>query len=148
VKDKFLIIEDEPADATLLKRALSGAAPDVDIQVLQDGDEALSHLLPSGDDARGPAENRPTCILLDLKLRKLDGHAVLKALKEDHRTRRIPVVILTSSSDPTDVKLAYDLGANSYLIKPVRFQDLGQMSERLIDYWTRTNHFPRDGHAF
>lgn len=108
---KILIVEDEAADAILLKRAFSKLSPDLQIDVAEDGGDALDVLI-----ARNQTEvsdiSFPTFVLLDLKLRRLDGHEVLKRLKENDQTKSLPIIVFTSSSDPNDVRKAYELGAN------------------------------------
>jgi two-component system response regulator len=166
--DRILIVEDEAADAILLKRALFRIDPLLRIEVAEDGEDALARLLPDGDAAGDPGGDdggdtggdaggewdiktgqaaQPACVLLDLKLRKLDGHAVLRAIKAEAVTRSIPVIVLTSSSDPTDIDLAYQLGANSYIVKPVRAADLNIVAGRIYDYWLHTNQFPGIRHV-
>lgn len=89
----------------------------------------------------------PSCIILDLKLRTVDGFSVLTEVKQDDQTKRIPVVVLTSSSDQNDVRHAYDLGANSYIVKPVEFSDLSHIAEKIVSYWGGTNFMYRSSHA-
>lgn len=136
---KIMIVEDEAADAALLRRALTQVRPGVAVDVASDGDEALDVLLPENPEGALRA-GYPRCVLLDLKLRRMDGVAVLRALKNDARARNIPVIVFTSSSDPTDVKTAYDLGANSYVVKPVHSSDLSEIAEMICAYWLETNH--------
>jgi len=135
----ILIVEDEEADAFLLARAIHKASPDCHVRVVNDGRDALDLLLP---EAPGTTERRDPCqiILLDLKLHTVDGHTVIEKLKRNPATRSIPIVVLTSSSDPTDVKTAYALGANSYIVKPVSTTGLNHVAETICAYWLETNH--------
>ena len=142
---KVLIVEDEPADAALLKRAFTKIDPGLHIDLVSDGQDALDLF----EDAENPGDIResyPACILLDLKLRKLDGWAVLSRIKGSPEHKPLPIVVLTSSSDPKDVARAYELGANSYLVKPVKASDLKVTAGVIHDYWLMKNHTcgPRD----
>lgn len=140
VRSDLLIVEDEPADALLLQRAFARIDPSLTIQSVSDGTEAVE-AIGLVVEAMAPLERYPRCILLDLKLRALDGLDVLRVIKSQERTRPIPVIILTSSSDPEDVRRAYLLGANSYLIKPVRAADLKIMAAAIHTYWLSVNHY-------
>lgn len=135
---RILIVEDELADAALLQRALGKTTSNVDVDVVEDGNDALAFLLPDGPDAPAIA-SKPDVIVLDLKLRRMDGQEVLRKLKGNARTQRIPVVIFSSSSDPVDIQRAYDLGANSYVVKPVRSSDLNSVAKSLCEYWCGFN---------
>ena len=136
---RILIVEDEPADSMLLKRVLYRIRPDVEVDIASDGDEALSVLLPANGLNPMPADF-PRYVLLDLKLRRMDGLIVLEALKADAHARKIPVIVFTSSSDPSDVRTAYDLGANSYLVKPLDSAGLTGIAGMICTYWLETNH--------
>ena len=142
----FLVVEDETADALLLRRALERKADNVAVEIVDDGNKALSHLRSAKAGQTGSV-SMPTCIILDLKLRTVDGFSVLSKVKQDDETRRIPVVVLTSSSDQNDVRHAYDLGANSYIVKPVEFSDLSHIAEKIVSYWGGTNFMYRQSHA-
>ena len=114
---RILLIEDNPMDVKLTRRALAKAGVQAQLEVVEDGEQALHRLL-------GPPEAqaaRPDLILLDLKLPKIDGHQVLEQLRAHARTRRLPVIVLTSSAEEGDLARSYDLGANSYVRKPVEF---------------------------
>jgi len=142
----FLVVEDESADALLLRRALERKADNVAVEIVDDGNKALSHLRSAKTGQAGSVP-MPSCIILDLKLRTVDGFSVLTEVKQDDQTRRIPVVVLTSSSDQNDVRHAYDLGANSYIVKPVEFSDLSHIAEKIVSYWGGTNFMYRSSHA-
>lgn len=142
----FLVVEDEVADALLLRRALERKSGNVAVDIVSDGSEALSRLRLSEFEA-DRNDPLPSCIILDLKLRTVDGFAVLSEVKSNATTKRIPVIVLTSSSDQNDVRHAYDLGANSYIVKPVEFADLSMIAERIVSYWGGTNFGYAQSHA-
>ena len=129
----ILLVEDNPRDAELTLRAFRKHNLANNILVAHDGVEALEII-----NSRTGAE-RPRVILLDLKLPKLDGLEVLRKLKSDERTRAIPVVIVTSSNQDPDIKTAYDLGANSYVVKPVDFESFMKTMSELGFYWLMVN---------
>jgi len=129
----ILLVEDNPRDAELTLRAFAKSNLANNILVAHDGVEALEIVY-----GRTGAE-RPRVILLDLKLPKLDGLEVLRQLKSDERTRAIPVVIVTSSNQDPDIKTAYDLGANSYVVKPVDFEAFMKIMSQLGFYWLMVN---------
>lgn len=136
---EILLVEDAPEDLELTVRALKKAQVTNPIQVARDGAEALDFVF-----CRGPFEGRrigdaPKVILLDLKLPKVDGLEVLEALKGDPRTQPIPVVALTSSKEEGDLVKSYDLGVNSYIVKPVRFEDFVAAMELVGRYWLQLN---------
>jgi two-component system response regulator len=136
IKDKtILLVEDNPADEALTLRALRKANIANEVVVARDGVEAVNRLF-SGEGAL------PELILLDLKLPKLDGHDVLKRIREDERTRLLPVVILTTSVEDEDRMEGYRLGANSYIRKPVDFNEFSQAVVQLGLYWLVLNEAP------
>ncbi|HHH35878.1 MAG TPA: response regulator [Gammaproteobacteria bacterium] len=135
----ILLVEDNPDDEALTLRALKRNHIANEVVVTRDGAEALDYLFGEGKFAgRDPAQ-RPEVILLDLKLPKMDGLEVLKRLRADNRTRRIPVVILTTSSEEQDIAASYDLGANSYIRKPVDFRQFTEAVRQLGLYWLLFN---------
>jgi len=139
----ILLVEDDPNDILLIQRAFRKATLTTVLRVVKDGDEAIAYL--SGE---GPYRNRrryplPVLILLDLKLPRRSGFEVLQWLKARSGLRRIPVVVLTSSRDSPDVNRAYDLGANSYLVKPVKAAELEEMVRTMSLYWLIFNHPPQ-----
>jgi CheY-like chemotaxis protein len=135
---EILLVEDNPNDVTLTLHAFKTANLANTIHVARDGVEALDFLFGSGDDEQAP--KRPRVVLLDLKLPKIDGHEVLKRIKGDPRTCGIPVVVLTSSSEERDVMRTYDVGANSYIVKPVDFEQFTESVRDIGKYWLVINH--------
>lgn len=133
---EVLLVEDNPSDAELTIRALRAAGVSIPIAVASDGPEALAYLL---DSANRPL---PCVVLLDLKLPKLDGLDVLARLRENKRTCRLPIVVLSSSAELPDIRAAYDVGANSYIVKPVDFEELMQVIGKVGLFWTHINRVP------
>ena len=143
MEDKLiLLVEDNPDDVALTLRALKKNNISNKIVVASDGVEALDYLSGTGAYA-GHDIVQPELILLDLKLPKLDGFEVLKKLRADPRTRFLPVVILTSSKEQQDIVDGYGLGANSYIRKPVDFQQFVEAVRQLGMYWLVLNEKPR-----
>jgi len=135
----ILLVEDQPDDEKLTIRALRKSNLANPIAVARDGVEALDFLFARGDFADRADKPVPTLIILDLKLPKLDGLAVLRALRADRRTRLIPVVVMTSSKEESDVVASYELGANSYIRKPVDFGEFLKAANMLGVYWLLLN---------
>lgn len=139
----ILLVEDQPHDAELVLRALQGLGLDRNVRRVRNGAAALDLLLgPTANGTRPEApalDEPPKLILLDLKLPKVSGIEVLKALKSTPGTRDIPVVILTSSREVCDIEDAYALGANSYVVKPVDFVEFRETVQRIGTYWLQTN---------
>ena len=140
---EILLVEDNPHDARLTERALKKHNLANRLVWVKDGAEALEFLFGSSGDPAGPLNNQPPrVILLDLKLPKVDGHEVLRRLKEDARTRLIPVVVLTSSREEEDIVRSYHLGVNSYIVKPVDFDNFAEAVQHLGLYWLLLNQPP------
>jgi two-component system, response regulator len=138
----ILLVDDSPDDVELTIRAFQRNGIANDVTVASDGEEALDYLFASGKfKGRQPADN-PTLVLLDLKLPKLMGLDVLKQIRADERTRRLPVVILTSSNEDADIIQSYDLGANSFVRKPVDFAQFVEAARQLGLYWLVLNEDP------
>ncbi len=130
----ILLVEDNPMDVDLTKKAFTRRNLNNPIDVARDGEEALAWIL------RWEAgERKPSIILLDLKLPRVDGLEVLRQLKAHPTFRTIPVVILTTSAEDRDIQTAYQLGANSYIIKPVDFAKFMEVAEQIDSYWTVLN---------
>ena len=140
---EILLVEDNPEDRELALRALRKANLANHIEVARDGAEALEFIFCEGPHAARKIEDTPKVILLDLKLPKVDGLEVLKRVKGDPRTRAIPVVVLTSSKEQNDVVESYDLGANSYIVKPVNFERFVEAVQQLGMYWLLLNQPPK-----
>jgi two-component system response regulator len=143
VKERaILLVEDNPDDELLMRRALAKNDVAGEVVVAHDGVEALEYLFSSGSYAGRPADAMPRLILLDLKLPRLNGFEVLQRVRADERTRLLPVVILTSSRERRDVLEGYGLGANSYVRKPVDFEQFLKVVEQLKLYWLGINESP------
>ena len=143
MRDKIiLLVEDNPDDELLTLRALRKNNVLNEVVVARDGVEALDYLFGTGEYAARDTAVKPQLILLDLKLPKIDGLEVLKRLRADERTRLLPVVILTSSREQQDMLDGYGLGANSYVRKPVNFEQFVQAIEQLKLYWLILNEAP------
>lgn len=138
----ILLIEDNPSDVDLTRRALEKARVANELVVAEDGEEALAYLWGTGPHAGPDTAQLPALTLLDLKLPRIPGLEVLRRLRADPRTRRMPVVILTSSKEEEDVAAGYDLGVNSYIRKPVDFKQFAQCIEQLGLYWLVLNELP------
>jgi CheY-like chemotaxis protein len=136
---EILVVEDNPDDLEMSLHALRKAKIANRIQVARDGQEALDFIFCEGEFADRKMENALKVILLDLKLPKVDGLEVLKRLKSDPRTKKIPVVILTSSKEQNDVIESYDLGTNSYIVKPVSLDQFVAAVQNLGMYWLLLN---------
>jgi len=140
---EILIVEDNEQDLELAQRALRKAKLTNHIHVARDGQEALEFLFCEGPHSERKIEHGPKVILLDLKLPKVDGLEVLRRIKNDPRTDSIPVVVLTSSKEQSDVIESYHLGVNSYIVKPVNFEQFSDAVQKLGMYWLLLNHPPQ-----
>ena len=138
----ILLVEDNPDDEALTLRALKQSKLANEIAITRDGNEALEFLFATGQYQGRDASHTPAVILLDLKLPKLSGLEVLQRLRSDPRTRLIPVVVLTSSSEDEDMMRSYELGANSYVRKPVVFGRFADAVSQLGLYWMLFNQPP------
>ena len=138
---EILLVEDTPLDAELTLRALKKGGLANKLLWLKDGEQALDYLF-----RRGSYVDRedvlPRLVLLDLKMPRVDGIEVLKGIKQDERTRRIPVVVMTSSQEEKDVAQSYDMGANSYVVKPVDFSAFADRARQAGFYWLAINRSP------
>jgi two-component system, response regulator len=136
---EILLVEDNLNDAELAIRALMMNHPDRIIVHVQDGEEALNYFFPKTPHSMEVNDRLPSLVLLDLKLPKVDGFEVLKILKNHPVTRLIPVVILSSSAEKKDILESYQQGANSYIVKPVDFDDYRETISSLGNYWLNNN---------
>jgi two-component system, response regulator len=134
-----LLVEDNPDDQELILREFRPTNLKNPVDVARDGQEALDYLFGNHDQAAKPV---PVLVLLDLRLPRVDGFEVLKRIRAQERTRRVPVVILTSSSEDQDLIDGYDLGANGYVRKPVRFEEFATAIAQLGVYWLLINEPP------
>jgi two-component system response regulator len=138
----ILLVEDNPSDVALTRRALEKNGIANSLVVAEDGQEALDYLFCTGPHAARSIDDKPVVVLLDLKLPRIDGLEVLRRIRADERTRRIPVVILTSSREERDVAAGYDNGTNSYIRKPVEFEQFVEVVRQLGLYWLVINEAP------
>ena len=138
---EILLVEDNPNDVELTLHAFKRMNLANSIHVARDGAEALDFMFGAGDAAEVP-QPAPRLILLDLKLPKVDGLEVLRRLKADPRTRKVPVVVLTSSREERDIVDSYELGVNSYIVKPVDFGQFVEAARTLGMYWLLLNQSP------
>lgn len=142
-KDLILLVEDNPDHEALTIRALKKAGLANPVFVAHDGAEAIDFLFGTGTHAERDAAEVPQVVLLDLKLPKLDGLEVLERMRADVRFQYVPVVVLTSSDEETDLVRSYKLGANSYIRKPVDFSNFIEATRQLGLYWLLLNESPR-----
>lgn len=134
----ILLIEDNQTDIDLTRRAFGKISNDFSLEVKDDGQNALDYLM--SEDC-----HLPQLILLDLKMPRISGLEVLAAIRKNERTRRIPVIMLTSSAEKRDISAAYDLGANSYICKPVDYSIFVDTLQGLVKYWFEINQLPAAG---
>jgi two-component system response regulator len=135
--NRILLVEDNPDDEILMLDALRRAGVAADIDIARDGAEALNYLIPK--DERNDQSTVPRLVLLDLKLPKFSGLEVLRRLRADQRTRYVPVVVLTSSSEQDDIKKSYDNGANAYVRKPIDYRQFLEAVHCLERFWVVFN---------
>jgi CheY-like chemotaxis protein len=138
---EILLVEDNPLDAELTIRALKKGGLANKLLWLKDGEQELDYIFRRGAYA-GREDVPPRLVLLDLKMPRVDGMEVLKSIKEDERTRRIPIVVMTSSQEERDVAHSYDMGANSYVVKPVDFSAFADIARQAGFYWLAINRTP------
>ena len=140
---ELLLVEDNPSDAELTLHLLKKHNFSSRVKLVRDGAEALDYIFADPPGAPAPRRNFPKLILLDLKLPKVNGLELLSKIKSDPSTKTIPVVILTSSREDRDLTMCYELGANSYLVKPVDFTQFSEAVRHFAHYWLRLNQHPR-----
>ncbi len=139
---ELLLVEDNPNDVELTLRALQKQNLTNKVFVVRDGAEAIDFMFATGAYSKRNIENAPRVVLLDLKLPKIDGIEVLRRIKSDSRTKSVPVVMLTSSQEERDVVDSYNLGVNSYIVKPVDFSSFIHAVSELGVYWGILNKVP------
>jgi CheY-like chemotaxis protein len=140
--DSILLVEDDSNDVILIRRAFRKAGIEIPIHIVADGEEAITYLTNQPPYDHPEKYPLPTLVLLDLKLPRVSGLEVLEWLRNQPKFKRLLVVVLTSSQESPDVNKAYDLGANSYLIKPVNFDDLTGLMGTIHSYWLDLNQRP------
>ncbi|HEX5340216.1 MAG TPA: response regulator [Gammaproteobacteria bacterium] len=138
----ILLAEDDENDVMLIKRAFSKSHVINPIACVENGEQAVAYLSGQGEYADRERHPLPFMMLLDLKLPRLSGHEVLKWLREQPGLKRLPVVVLTSSREPADINRAYEVGANSYLVKPVVFEEFSTLLKQLQVYWLMLSEHP------
>ncbi len=139
---EILLVEDNPDDVELTRIAFAEAGSGYVIRVVTDGEQALDYLLARGEHASRDINDLPALVLLDLNLPKLNGREVLQAIRENPASRSLPVVVLTTSAEPMDVGSVYELGANSYIQKPVEFERFVDVVRQIGLYWLVLNQPP------
>ena len=139
---EILLAEDNMNDAELTIRALKQNNLANKLVHVKDGAEALDFIFAKGDYSNRKVENGPKVVLLDLKMPKINGIEVLRKIKSDERTKKIPVVVLTSSKEDPDIRVCYALGVNSYVVKPMKFESLVKVLSDLGLYWLLLNQPP------
>ena len=139
----ILLVEDNPDDEILTLRALRKHSASTEVVVARDGVEALDYLFGTGAHCGRDLSVMPKLILLDLKLPKVDGLEVLRRVREDERTKLLPVVVFTSSNEEQDILECHILGANSYIRKPVDFNQLSEALRAISSYWLQLNLTPK-----
>ena len=138
---EILLVEDSSIDAELTMRAMKSGGLANRLLWVKDGQEALDFMFRHGEYA-GREDSVPRLVLLDLKMPRVDGIEVLKALKANEETKRVPVVVMTSSQEEHDVAQSYDIGVNSYVVKPVDFNSLAELARQAGYYWLAINRTP------
>jgi len=142
---KILLIEDNKDDEILTIKAFRKNNLSNDIMVIRDGEEALDYFSHTGKYNSSEYEELPTFVLLDLKLPKVDGLQILKHIRSDERTKKLPVVVLTTSKEQNDLVMSYELGVNSFVRKPIDFNEFIKAVNQLGMYWLILNEVPKEG---
>ncbi len=137
---QILLVEDDPNDVELIRLALDSYNFVNRIDVVSDGEQAIHYLF--GRDGQPPTQSLPRLVLLDLKLPKIDGIQILEMIRRSPLTRNLVVVVMTSSAESRDLQACYDLGVNSYIVKPLDFQQFVEMAQQVGFYWMMLNNVP------
>lgn len=137
-----LLVDDNADDVLLMTRAFNATSLAARLKVLGDGAAAIEYLSGAGEYADRTAHPLPALMLLDLKMPRVSGFAVLEWLRQQPALKRLPVVVLTASSQENDVSRAYDLGANSYIVKPSGLKQIAQVAQEIEAYWLKWNQRP------
>jgi len=140
--DTVVLVEDNPDDAELTMRSLNSLQLGNQIIWLKDGAEAINYLFDQHPDQSHKVSNQPRLILLDLKLPKVNGIEVLKRIKSDDQMKTVPVVVMTSSNESVDLKTCYELGVNSFVTKPINYQEFIEATKNIGLYWLLVNQVP------
>jgi len=140
--DTVVLVEDNPDDAELTMRSLNSLQLGNQIIWLKDGTEAINYLFDQQPGQSRRVSNRPKLILLDLKLPKVNGIEVLKRIKSDDQMKTVPVVVMTSSNESVDLKTCYELGVNSFVTKPINYQEFIEATKNIGLYWLLVNQVP------
>ena len=135
---KMLLIDDDPNDIELIQLAIRDLSFIRTLDILSDGEQAINYLL--GTTTQPPVRQLPRLVLMDLKLPKLTGVEVLREIRQNPVTQFLPVVIMTSSSEESDLRACYNLGVNSYVVKPLNFQQFQDIAREVGSYWMTINH--------
>ncbi|MDD1770439.1 MAG: response regulator [Methanomassiliicoccales archaeon] len=135
---RILLIEDNPADARLVKECLCDRMPSAELMVAKDGEEGL-RMLKDGADSRRPL---PDIVLLDLNMPRMSGHEVLREIKHDPELRSLPVIVLTSSGYEADIRMAYEMQASSYVVKPRNLEELEAAIGSIMNFWFGSARLP------
>lgn len=145
LNEPLLVVEDSNEDFRMLQRLMRRLAVQNPIYRCTNGDEVLEFLYQEGNYQDANRAPRPSVILLDLNLPGIDGRDILERLKQDSSLRKIPIVVFTTSSNPKDIELCYQKGANGYLIKPINAQELQKTIQAFVNYWLEANTPPDTG---
>jgi CheY-like chemotaxis protein len=142
--EQILLAKDNETDALLVRRAIKAAGMSADLHVVRDGQEAVDYLAGVNGYEDRDKHPFPKVVLLDLRMPRLDGFQVLRIIRQKLRFTQLPVIVLTNSENPSDIKRAYELGATSYFLKPNSSEGLDEMMHVLHAYWLKFNHFPEE----
>ncbi len=134
-----LIAEDDSSDREIISRVIKKLKPDITMQFVEDGIEAVNFLFGKEQYSHRTISETPKLVIIDLKMPIMGGFEVLEKIKADEDMCVVPVVILTSSSQSSDLKKAYQMKANSYVVKPIKFEDFSHAVEKIVSYWLFTN---------